>query len=180
MTGHALQHFVRSWHLNGVRSVSVNADDEGVVERFEAFYGAQRAGAIRLAWLMTHDASRAEDIVQDAFTEVYRRFDEIDNANAYLRRSIVNGVFQRSRREGRERRRLMLVAQRVDRSANQPVDEMIDVIATLPVKQRTAIVLRYWADLDDRSIAEALGVRPGTVRSLLSRSFATLRKEITS
>jgi RNA polymerase sigma factor (sigma-70 family) len=158
--------------------VSESADDTDVVARFSVFYESQRRAAIRLAWLMTHDSTVAEDVVQDAFTEVFQRFAQIDNPAGYLRRSVVNGVFQRSRRAGRERRRLASFPPDTVRAEDEPSAGMIDVIARLPFKQRTAIVLRYWSDLDDRAIAEALGVRPATVRSLLSRGLATLRKEV--
>jgi DNA-directed RNA polymerase specialized sigma24 family protein len=46
------------------------------------------------------------------------------------------------------------------------------------LNQRTAIVLRYWRDLDDQTIADAMGIRRGTVRSLVSRGTAQLREEI--
>jgi RNA polymerase sigma factor (sigma-70 family) len=59
-----------------------------------------------------------------------------------------------------------------------PTGGVIDVVAGLPVNQRTAVVLRYWAGLTDREIAEAMAVRPGTVRSLLARATSQLRKEL--
>ena len=57
-------------------------------------------------------------------------------------------------------------------------DPLLDAVATLPLSQRAAIVLRYWADLPDDEIAVAIGVRPATVRSLVHRGLASLRKEI--
>jgi RNA polymerase sigma factor (sigma-70 family) len=57
-------------------------------------------------------------------------------------------------------------------------DELFDVLETLPARQRAAIVLRYWHDLDDRDIAGALGCRPGTVGSLLHRAISRLREVI--
>ena len=58
-------------------------------------------------------------------------------------------------------------------------DELADAIARLPFRQRAVIVLRYYADLTEAEIADALGCRPGTVKSLASRALATLSKEIT-
>jgi RNA polymerase sigma factor (sigma-70 family) len=149
------------------------------VSTFADFYEHERGGAIRLAWLLTHDANAAEDIVQDAFTAVFHRFATIDNPAAYLRRVVVNGVYARSRRTGRETRRLHHVAHDQPTSIDGPTGGLLDAIAQLPLNQRTVIVLRYWADLDHHAIAEAMDSRPGTVRSLLSRATAQLRKDIT-
>ena len=149
------------------------------VSAFADFYEHERDGAIRLAWLLTHDANAAEDVVQDAFTAVFHRFDGIDNPAAYLRRVVVNGVYARTRRAGRETRRLHKVANDLPTSVDGPTDGLVDAIAQLPLAQRTVIVLRYWADLDHHAIAEAMGSRPGTVRSLLSRATTQLRKDIT-
>ena len=148
------------------------------MESFARFFEAERVGAIRLAWLLTHDADVAEDVVQDAFASVYNRFDKIDSPRAYLRRAVVNGVYERSRRALREQRRLTLVGRTAPQWIDGPSGGLIDAIARLPLNQRTAIVLRYWRDLDDKTIADTMGVRRGTVRSLLSRGTAQLRKEI--
>ena len=148
------------------------------MESFTRFFETERSGAIRLAWLLTHDAALAEDVVQDAFTALFSRFDRVEHPSAYLRRSVVNGVYERSRRTARERRRLMLVAASEPPSIDGPSGGLVDAIARLPLNQRTAIVLRYWGDLDDRTIADAMGMRPGTVRSLLSRATAQLRKDV--
>lgn len=148
------------------------------MESFTRFFEEERVGAVRLAWLLTHDGGIAEDVVQDAFTAVFNRFDQIEHPSAYLRRAVVNGVYERSRKTARERRRLILVAASAPMSAEGPSGGLIDAIACLPLNQRTAIVLRYWGDLDDQAIARAMGIRPGSVRSLLSRGTAQLRKEI--
>ena len=58
------------------------------------------------------------------------------------------------------------------------VDHLADVLAALPVKQRAAVVLRYYEDRSEADIADLLGVRPGTVKSLLHRGLARLREVI--
>ena len=63
-------------------------------------------------------------------------------------------------------------------TVSAPVDPLIDVVATLPLTQRTAVVLRYWCDLPDDEIAVALSVRPATVRSLIHHALKRLAKEI--
>jgi RNA polymerase sigma factor (sigma-70 family) len=63
-------------------------------------------------------------------------------------------------------------------SVDGPTGGLADVIARLPLSERTVVVLRYWADLDHDSIGRAMGLRPSSVRSLLTRATARLRKEI--
>ncbi|MEI8241024.1 MAG: sigma factor-like helix-turn-helix DNA-binding protein [Actinomycetota bacterium] len=161
-----------------MRLLQSNEREELAITTFADFYEQERTRAIRLAWLLTHDGSTSEDLVQDAFTRVFHRFDTLDHPGAYLRRVVVNGVYERSRREGREARRIELVARDVPTAVDGPTGGLADAIAQLPLNQRTAVVLRYWADLDHHAIADAMNVRPGTVRSLLSRATAQLRKDI--
>jgi DNA-directed RNA polymerase specialized sigma24 family protein len=147
-------------------------------ETFEAFYRRERRSAVQLAWLLTHDRGSSEDLAQEAFAAVYRRFAMLDRPAAYLRTTVVNAVYQRARRAGREQQRLRLVTTGVPTSIEGPSGGVVDAVAALPLTQRTAVVLRYWAGLTDREIAEAMGVRPGTARSLLTRATSRLRKEL--
>jgi len=55
---------------------------------------------------------------------------------------------------------------------------MLDALDRLPARRRAAIVLRFYEDLAEADIAQVLGCRPGTVKSLLSRGLAQLRKEV--
>ncbi len=146
---------------------------------FSQFYAQQRHHAIQLAWLLTHDATAAEDIVQDSFAAVFHRFDTLEQPVAYLRRTVVNAVYERSRRSGREQRRLRLVHAGRPEAVDGPTGGLADVIARLPLAERTVVVLRYWADLDHDAIGRAMGLRPSSVRSLLTRATARLRTEIT-
>jgi RNA polymerase sigma factor (sigma-70 family) len=159
----------------------VRAPDQETPEgsTFEAFYRAEYPGAVRLVWLLTHDAGACDDVVQDAFTAVFRRFDSLDRPGAYLRSSVVNRVCELGRRGQREQRRVRLVSARPDEQRDgSATADLADVIVGLPHQQRAAVVLRYWADLPETEIAELLGVRPATVRSLVSRALTQLRKEI--
>lgn len=156
----------------------MRADPDGAVDAFEEFYRAERQSAVRLAWLLTREPTAAEDVAHDAFAAVHTRFGSLDNPSAYLRRCIVNGVRERARRRERELRRNQLVVSGVATAAEGPTSGAIDAIAKLPMNQRTAVVLRYWAQMRDREIAEVMDVRVGTVRSTLSRATAQLRKEL--
>jgi DNA-directed RNA polymerase specialized sigma24 family protein len=145
---------------------------------FEELYRAKRGEATRLAWLLTHDAAMAEDVAQDAFLGLYRVFDEVANPAVYLRRSVVNGVYERARKLGRERRREAIVIAAQPTALDGPTGGVLDAIAGLSLDQRTAVVLRYWCGLRDHEIAGAMNVRPGTARSHLSRALSQLRREL--
>jgi DNA-directed RNA polymerase specialized sigma24 family protein len=155
------------------------ATEESVEARFGRFYDEHRAWAIRLIWLLTHDATDAEDAVQDAFTRVFARFEQLERPAAYLRTVLVRRVYERSRAKRREDLRLTLVHAGTVTSIDGPTGGLVDAIAHLTLQQRTAVVLRYWGGLDDADIASTMGIRGGTVRSLLSRATSQLRKEIT-
>ena len=150
----------------------------GMVDDFTDFYREAYPGAVRLAWLLTHDHAAAEDVVQDAFVRLRPRLATIDHRTAYLRTAIVNGCRDRARSVGRADagwRRLRVVT---DVSSTDKPSELLDAIAVLPYKQRAVLVLRYWADLREEEIAEIIGVRPATVRSITSRALERLRKEL--
>jgi RNA polymerase sigma-70 factor (sigma-E family) len=133
----------------------------------------------RFAFLLCADHQLAEDLVQDAFVSLYRRFGEtlpIAAPVAYARRAIVNAQISRSRKRFSSE----TITDRVpDTTAeghdSSDQDAMWRVLAALPDRQRAVLVLRYYLDLTDTDIAAALGCRSGTVRSLATRAFATLR-----
>ena len=156
----------------------MDGPDETATSGFGEFYAQQRRDGARLAWLLTHDEAVVEDVVHDAFASVFARFDTLDSPTAYLRRTIVNGVYERARRSGRERRREMLAEAGRPTTTEGPTGGLADVIARLPLNELTVVVLRYWADLDHDSIGRAMGLRASSVRSLLTRATARLRQEI--
>jgi DNA-directed RNA polymerase specialized sigma24 family protein len=159
-------------------SSEVSVGEEKATLSFAAFYAEQQRGAVQLAWLLTHDASASEDIAHDAFAAVFQRFNSLDRPAAYLRTTIINRVYESGRRVGRERRRIELVGAAESSFTDGPTGGLEDVVAKLALKPRTAIVLRYWAGLTDREIAQAMQIRPGTARSMISRALEQLRKDM--
>ncbi|HET9728669.1 MAG TPA: SigE family RNA polymerase sigma factor [Acidimicrobiia bacterium] len=143
---------------------------------FDTFYEQTRPGALRLATLLTQDRTGAEDIVQEAFSTMYRRWDSIEEPAAYLRTVIVNGVRTQHRRREREKARLLKLG--ACGADAMHADEIADALAVLPYRQRATIVLFFYADLPEREIAETLGCPVGTVKSLKSRALARLREAI--
>lgn len=144
---------------------------------FEAFYSERYRDAVRLAFVMTGDADSAEDVAQDALMRVRPRFDALREPWPYTRATIINTSRTHLRRRGRERTRLALVAAEAPVSATLQASELLDAIDRLPFRQKVVIVLRYYEDLSEREIAEALRCRPGTVKSLASRALSTLSQE---
>ncbi|MEO8477355.1 MAG: SigE family RNA polymerase sigma factor [Actinomycetota bacterium] len=155
--------------------------------RLAELYALHSAEAIRLAYMLTGDRMLAEDLVQDAFVKLAGRLTHLRDPGAfdpYLRRTVINlanSAFRRKRLERAYLRRS--VAEPVD--AEDPPgsgrdDEIWSGLQRLPARQRTAIVLRFYGDMPELRIAEILGCRPGTVRSLLSRGLAELRLHVRS
>ena len=140
---------------------------------FDELYRSEHLAMLRLAFLLTSDRESAAEIAQEAFVRTYERWDRLDNPGGYLRTAVVNRCNDHHRR--RVRRATRLVAHVEDRAVRDPDDVLADVIASLKPRQRAAIVLRYYLDLPQSEIAEVLGVRQGTVKSLLHRALASLR-----
>lgn len=165
--------------MHRVRAGSSDMVVTGEADTFADFYGREVGSALRLAWLLSHDRDVSRDVVQDAFTAMFERFDLIDRPLAYLRRSIINGVRQRARTGDREATRMRRLAVTSPASIAGPTGGVIDAVGSLPSRQRTVIVLRYWAQLTDAEIADAMSCPAGTVRSLASRAISRLRNELT-
>ncbi|MDQ3306536.1 MAG: sigma-70 family RNA polymerase sigma factor, partial [Actinomycetota bacterium] len=93
------------------------------------------APMVRLATLLVGSDAVAEELVQDAFVAVHRRWSSVDNPGGYLRTSVVNACRSHQRRAALERRRLP----RPDEPAQLGADEVWDALAHLPHKQRAAL-----------------------------------------
>lgn len=133
---------------------------------------------VRLATLLVGSHHVAEEIVQDSFAAVDQRWESIDRPGAYLRTVVVNGCRAVLRRRELERRHDGAGAvEEVDHLPTRLV-ELRDALDRLSDRQRVVVVLRYFVDLPDAEIAEALRCRPATVRSLARRALAKLREEL--
>ena len=139
--------------------------------------------ALRLAYLLTGDRSLAEDLVQDAFVKMAGRMLHLRDPggfHAYLRTTIVNLARSHHRRRAvehrfAEKRSAPLVIDPPDTSDR---DGMRAALMTLPVRQRTAIVLRYYADMSEAQTADLMRCRSGAVKSLVARGMSTLRLSV--
>jgi RNA polymerase sigma factor (sigma-70 family) len=164
-------------------AVSAAGDQRAHVEvvTFESVYRDEYDPMVRVAFLLVRNLESAEEIVQDAFVRLHLRWDRVATPGAFLRTCVVNGCRDRLRRRGRLAQRLPLLAGDVTGDLARgaaPAGELHDVLARLPLSQRTALVGRFYGGWDDAAIADALGVRPATVRSLVHRGLAALRTEL--
>ena len=148
-------------------------------DAFEAFYRRAWGDAVRWATALTGSMAAGEDLAQDAFGRVRSRFASIDNADGYLRATIVNlARDQRRASDRRTARELRVVAQPNAAAGETPEPSVLRALANLPYEQRATLVLRYWADWDEVTIAAALGCRAATVRSHAKRGLDALRKSV--
>jgi RNA polymerase sigma-70 factor (sigma-E family) len=145
-------------------------------ETFASLYASHYDQLVRLAALLTSSSMVAEDIVQEAFAKLHNRFDRIDVPQAWLRVAVVNACSNERRRLGTARRLPRLARQTV--TTEEPMPELMASLRRLPDRQRAVVVLRFYLDLTEADIAEALGIRPGTVKSSLHRALARLQTEV--
>lgn len=149
--------------------------------RLEELYRVQVAPLQRLAFLLTSDHHLAEDITQQAFVRFYRRFFALRDpaaAPAYLKRTVVNLARSHHRRGRREREHLearQQVTEATDDRSVEDHDAIVQALASLPYRQRAAIVLRFYEDLTEQQAAEALGCSAAAMKSLTARAMASLR-----
>jgi RNA polymerase sigma-70 factor (sigma-E family) len=138
--------------------------------------------ALRLAYLLTSDRDAAHDLIQDAFIKVLgrvRTLREPSAFDAYLRRTIVNLSRSRFRRLALERR--YAGEQTEGLTQEHPHEEREEIrraLATLPERQRAAIVLRYYEDLSEQQTADAMHTSVAAVKSLAQRAMRALREQL--
>jgi RNA polymerase sigma-70 factor (sigma-E family) len=151
---------------------------------YDEVYAAMWPRLVRTAYAVCGDLGVAEDAVQTAFAKAYRswrRISRLDAPEAYLRRMAVNEVLS-DRRRARRKHEVTSAEppERQGRPDDDPFagDELWRAVAALPPRQRAVLVLRYYEDLSEQQIADALGCRPGTVKSQASAALASLRGRV--
>jgi RNA polymerase sigma factor (sigma-70 family) len=142
---------------------------------FEEFFSDRYRSATRFAYLLTGSGEVAEELAQEAFLQVFRRWAEIRNPEAYLSRALVSGARSWGRKERRR------PTSRMDASVEYDPDTIAvrDALWELPERQREALVLRYFLGCIDREIADAMGCPVGTVKSLIHRGLAKMKETLT-
>jgi RNA polymerase sigma factor (sigma-70 family) len=136
------------------------------------FYAQHWHAQVRLAFALTSRRDDAEEVVQACYLRVAERWLAIENPQAFMHRAITNASNDVLRRRIREER---LSADAPPPQTPRTLVEFYDVLNHLSVRQRTVVVLRYVAQLDDDEIARILQCRRTTVRSLARRALQELR-----
>lgn len=156
---------------------------------FDRFVETSADGLLRAAYLITWDRAEAEDLVQECLFRVARRWPRVrkmDHPGAYARTVLVHRALDDEKRRTRRRAELQqsaagradeheddasaLVLGRVEASA-----DLLRALGELPPRQRVALVLRYFEDLSEAEVANAMGCSVGTVKSTTSRALERLR-----
>jgi RNA polymerase sigma-70 factor (sigma-E family) len=167
-----------------------SAADDALTE----LYAMHWVGLVRLGALLLRDRDRAQEVVQEAFVAAYPRLPRLreeGTALAYLRRSVVNGCRSGYRHHAVEGRYLTAVAGSADALGRASAESaetvalrhdedaaVLSAVYRLPPRQREVLVLRYYADLSERQIADALDISPGSVKAHAHRAITTLRSTL--
>ncbi|KIF75657.1 hypothetical protein QR77_20645 [Streptomyces sp. 150FB] len=153
----------------------------------DELYHHRRLQLVRLALLLVDDLPTAEDVVQDAFAALYRRHGDrltgLDDPEAYIRTSVVNGA------RSVLRRRRTVRAHVPEREGHAPPpeesvllreehQEVLVALRRLTRRQREVLVLRYWSNLSEAQIADTLRLSRGAVKSTASRALAALGRKL--
>jgi RNA polymerase sigma-70 factor (sigma-E family) len=159
----------------------------GVMDDFDEFVDGTLEPLLKTAYLITWDASEAEDLAQECLFKVARRWPRVRRMAqpaAYARRVLINLSLDDARGRARRRGELEWALSVADGPARDLLDgletraELLDALARLTPRQRAVLVLRYFNDLTEAQTAEVLGCSPGTVKSNASRGLARLREAL--
>lgn len=154
-----------------------SARREATAATIEAAYRARAPEFLRVATAIAGSREGGRDAVQEALARAFARrttFRGSGPVEAWLWKAVVNAA-----RNVRSRSPQVAEPPHAETAADAAVDERRDAVreavAALPERQRLALFLRYYADLDYAAIAAALGVRRGTVSATLNHAHETLR-----
>jgi RNA polymerase sigma-70 factor (sigma-E family) len=173
---------MRQERVSAMGRTAVDPERGGMAELYTRYVPS----GIRLAYLLSGDPDRAQDLAHEAFIRCVGRFAHLRAAEAfdtYLRRAIVNLHISGLRRLRTERDWLRREGHRaIDAVTTQPdVAGRADLwaaLSTLPARQRAALVLRYYEDLSEQDTADLLGCSVAAVKSLVARGSTALRTQL--
>lgn len=153
-------------------------------QSFDELVEACSPRLLRTAWLLTGDPQLAEDLLQTALTTTYLRWRSLRDtgaAEAYVRKVMASTASRWWRRKWHGERPSDVLP---ERAGDDPYDAVDDrqglrrALAALPARQRACVVLRFYDDLSEAQVADALDCSVGTVKSSTSRALVRLRAEL--
>lgn len=148
---------------------------------FEEYAGTAWPSLYRSAYLLAGNHADAEDIAQQTLLKAHRSWDRIrlsDSPTAYLRRMLTNTYLSQRRPKARRLELLTDAPPEPDSMPPGGPEERMMLwphVKSLPPRQRAVIVLRYYEDLSEQEIADALGCSRGNVKSTAHHALKTLR-----
>jgi RNA polymerase sigma-70 factor (sigma-E family) len=152
---------------------------------FSAYFAARYDRVRRVAYLLSGDWYRADDLAQSAFVRLARSWHSVRTKatlDAYVRTCLFREAVDESRRPWRRERTVTVVPERSSAAGvAEDVTERVTVAAALqrvPPRQRAVLVCRFYEDLDVAATAELLGCSTGTVKSQTARALDTLRSAL--
>ncbi|NMC80589.1 MAG: RNA polymerase sigma factor [Chloroflexi bacterium] len=164
----------------------------GDIGGLEVLVARYQTRAVRTAYLITHDEQLAEDVAQETFVQVYQRigqFDELRPFQPYFLRSVANAALNAVQKDSKcdpvgldsdvaLLDALFTQAMTIETQVEyrQLKQEVASRLASLPPRQRAAIVLRYYLEMSEKEMAESLTTPPGTVKWLLNTARESLRE----
>ena len=165
--------------VDGAVDGAAAAADDGFAEFARSRWGR----LVRLAYSLTLDVGRAEDLVQESLARLWVKWPQVrDGApEAYVRQAIVNAAISASRRRWKgeephwELPEPVVPRGRLESDAVDQRDWLRRGLADLSVLQRAVVVLRYAEDMSERQVADALGISTGSVKTHAFRGLARLR-----
>jgi len=179
-------HFFGDARANGARHADGPAYADSAARAldcpgFRDYVTTRGPSLLRAAYLLTGNRADAEDLVQAALAKTYLAWDRIEDRGAldgYVRRAMINTHISWWRRRKLDEYPTddipdQPVADHADQSQLQ--DSLRRAVERLPHRMRAAVVLRYYEDMTEAEVADALGVSLGTVKSTVSRAVAKLR-----
>ena len=164
----------------------------GDVRAYGELVDRYREISFRTAYLISRNSADAEDATQDAFVKAYYALDRFRSAEPFrpwILRIVSNEARNRRRSAGRRERLALRVIERGGPEDAAPSPDaaaiaqetrrtLLEALETLPERDRQVIACRYLLELSEAETARTLGVRPGTVKSRLSRALTRLRREL--
>ena len=152
------------------------------LDSLEIFLAERGQHLMRTAVLLTGSVEAGEDLLQTALERMLRQRNQLDgDPEGYLRRTLYNLATDGFRRQGRWRRKLLILQTETRAPADLTAavdlrDALVGLLLQLPPRQRVVLVLRYWEQLSGAEAAVHLGCSENTVKSAASRGLRRLRE----
>ncbi len=153
-------------------------------EEYIAYVSARLPALKRLAYLLSGNEHRADDLVQESVTKLYVRWTaarKADNIDRYVRSILVRTHIDETRRPW-SRVRLFGAPPDTERAENSTIENRLllhPALATLPARQRAVVVLRFLCDMSVEEVSDVMGCSTGTVKSQTVHGLAKLRQVLT-